>query len=314
MHVRQLALRSVALLALFSTTACKDDITQPASVYVTANNAAPVRAERGGNAGTVVLNVARTSGGTATVELQGVPAGVTATLASNQLAPGIDTTTVSFVAAENAHPGTYIITVLASSDGLTDSHRLALLVPGVEVAASTTQAILNSGATQNIGVTVTGHANTAVNWTSSNTAVATVSSTGVVTAVAPGTATITARSVADPTKAATVTVRVRIVPGVDYTGLSGPTGSDAIWVVAVPAGATKLTITTAGGTGDVDVYVGLGAIPPASSGATTAGGCHSWNDGNNETCVVTNPAAGNWFIRMNAWAAYAGVTLRAVIE
>src|SRR5262249_36595760 len=48
----------------------------------------------------------------------------------------------------------------------------------------------------------------AVNWSTANTAVATVTSAGMVTGVAPGTTSLTATSLADPTKTSTTTITV----------------------------------------------------------------------------------------------------------
>lgn len=78
----------------------------------------------------------------------------------------------------------------------------------VAVAVSPPSATVNVGATAQLTATVTGNSNTAVSWASSNAGVATVSNAGLVTGVAPGTATITASSQADPTKTGTATITV----------------------------------------------------------------------------------------------------------
>src|SRR5262249_34315340 len=56
--------------------------------------------------------------------------------------------------------------------------------------------------------TVTGNANAAVTWSSSDSYIATVSATGVVTSVSGGQVTITATSVGDPSLTASATVTV----------------------------------------------------------------------------------------------------------
>jgi hypothetical protein len=316
MHLGQLALRSLALLAILPLAACEDDPTSPATVYVTSSNTQSVRADRGAAPSDVVLNVHRNFSAPATLTLEGVPQGVTITLASPTLAPGVDTTTMSIQAGNAAVPGTYMVFVNATSNGITDRHRVAVLVPGVEIALSTALTIIDQGETQALGVTVTGHANTAVNWSSSNTAVATVSPTGVVTAVGGGIATITATSVADATKSASATVRVPLTSGVVYSGLSAATGADLIFLIRVPTGSTKLSVTLSGGTGDADLYLGFNAIPPLS----TAAACNSWNDGNEEACEIPfgtrtpTLSAGLWYIRVNAWSAFTGLTLQATVE
>ena len=73
----------------------------------------------------------------------------------------------------------------------------------------------------------------------------------------------------------------------------------------MPPGYSHLTIQIYGGSGDADMYVKRGSVPTRSN----------WDyrpylDGNNETVVVNNPAAGDWYIMLDGYAAYSGVTLR----
>lgn len=85
------------------------------------------------------------------------------------------------------------------------------------IALSTTSCSIQEGNTRTL-VATTNPAGQAVTWSTSNSAVATVSSSGVVTAKKAGTATITARTV-DPngvTKTATCIVYVYIANGVYY--------------------------------------------------------------------------------------------------
>ncbi|GHT38132.1 hypothetical protein AGMMS49965_00560 [Bacteroidia bacterium] len=65
----------------------------------------------------------------------------------------------------------------------------------IEVAVAPNGVFLAKGETHTVSASVTGDANTAVTWTTSNSAVATVSSDGVITAVGVGSAHITAASV-----------------------------------------------------------------------------------------------------------------------
>ena len=77
----------------------------------------------------------------------------------------------------------------------------------------------------------------------------------------------------------------------------------------VPAGATSLTFTLQGGTGDADLFVKRGFEPTdvifdcVSAGATS-----------NETCSFTAPQAGTWFVRIVAFSAYSGVTLTGTYQ
>jgi hypothetical protein len=97
-----------------------------------------------------------------------------------------------------------------------------------------------------------------------------------------------------------------ITSGVPVTGLSGSTGSVAYYSIAVPAGRTSLAVTTAGGTGDVDLSVGPEQLGPYT--------CNSESSTNTETCTINNPAAATWYIRLSGFAAYSGVTLTATYQ
>jgi vibriolysin len=88
--------------------------------------------------------------------------------------------------------------------------------------------------------------------------------------------------------------------------ISGATGSQQFWKIDVPSGQTTLTITISGGTGDADMYVQVGAKP-----TTTSYACRPYLNGNAETCTFTPPAAGTYWVMLNAYAAYSGVTLKA---
>jgi hypothetical protein len=94
--------------------------------------------------------------------------------------------------------------------------------------------------------------------------------------------------------------------GVAVTNLSGATGSWAYYKITVPASQTSLVITISGGTGDCDLYVKRGAQPTSS-----VWDYRPYLSGNAESVSVTNPVAGDWYIGLNAYAAYSGVTLKA---
>jgi vibriolysin len=94
--------------------------------------------------------------------------------------------------------------------------------------------------------------------------------------------------------------------GVPVSGLSGATGAQAFYKIAVPAGQTTLTFTITGGTGDADLYTKLGARPSLSSYD-----CRPYKTGNIETCTVNAPAAGTYYVLLHGYSAYSGVTLTA---
>ena len=98
-------------------------------------------------------------------------------------------------------PGEATITATAGSKSDTCTVKVYAAATGVTISDSAGPIQLNVGGSKALSATVTPDgANQAVNWSSSNTGVATVSADGVVTAVSPGSAVITASSAADATK------------------------------------------------------------------------------------------------------------------
>jgi vibriolysin len=92
--------------------------------------------------------------------------------------------------------------------------------------------------------------------------------------------------------------------GVPVTGLSGSSGSKKYYTLEVPAGQTSLKFETAGGTGDADLYVRFGSAP--NSGTYD---CRPYTGGNAESCSFTNPQAGTWYVMVNGFSSYSGLTL-----
>jgi hypothetical protein len=97
--------------------------------------------------------------------------------------------------------------------------------------------------------------------------------------------------------------------GVPVTGLAATTGNKLNYTMAVPAGATNLKFTISGGTGDADLYVKLGSAP-----TTTSYTCRPYLTGNNETCTISNPTAGTYYVNVRAYAAYSGVSLKGTVS
>ena len=97
--------------------------------------------------------------------------------------------------------------------------------------------------------------------------------------------------------------------------LGVPTGITGDWDtgpqyyrVAVPHGATDLSITTSGGTGDVDLFVRHGGPPDLWWWEFD---CLSGDTGNNERCDFADPAGGDWYILVYPFSPFEGVTLEA---
>jgi serine protease len=86
--------------------------------------------------------------------------------------------------------------------------------------------------------------------------------------------------------------------------LSGATGSERHFKLAVPSGASNLVFSIAGGSGDADMYVKRGSQPTTSSYD-----CRPYKSGNAETCTFASPAAGDWYVMLRGYTSYSGVTL-----
>jgi hypothetical protein len=104
--------------------------------------------------------------------------------------------------------------------------------------------------------------------------------------------------------------------GQTLSNLSVLTGEWAYFKITVPAGEGNLTITSAGGTGDVDMYVKRGVQPTDSFYDY-----RSDRPGNNESVSIsadildtTDILAGDWYISLHGYAAVAGVSLNATVR
>ena len=95
-----------------------------------------------------------------------------------------------------------------------------------------------------------------------------------------------------------------LTKGVPATGLSASTGSDVVYTMVVPSGATNLSFTTSGGTGDADLFVKRGSAPTDSSYD-----CRPYRSGNAETCSFAAPVAGTYYVRVKAYSSFSGVSL-----
>lgn len=92
--------------------------------------------------------------------------------------------------------------------------------------------------------------------------------------------------------------------------LGGDRWSSRVFKVSVPAGQTRLTITTRGIAGGreagVTLYAKQGAMPTTADNDARSGLV-----GNNERISIDNPTVGDWYILLYATTAYGGVTLSA---
>ncbi|PTT88939.1 peptidase, partial [Pelomonas sp. HMWF004] len=92
--------------------------------------------------------------------------------------------------------------------------------------------------------------------------------------------------------------------GVAVTGLSGAANTTRDYTLVVPSGASQLSFALSGGTGDVDLYVRRGA-----QATSTTNDCASAGGTNAETCSFASPTAATYYVRVQAYSAYSGVSL-----
>lgn len=96
---------------------------------------------------------------------------------------------------------------------------------------------------------------------------------------------------------------------IPLTNLSGAKNSISNYKFIVPNDATTVTIASSSGTGDADLYIKKGAEP-----TTTNYDCRPYKNGNNETCNFTTNVSGEYFVQLNAYSSYSGLSLKASYE
>ncbi len=102
------------------------------------------------------------------------------------------------------------------------------------------------------------------------------------------------------------TTATPLTNGVAVTGISLATGASKLYSIAVPAGKASLTIKLSGGTGDGDIYAKMGSAPTTTSYTKKSDGST-----NTETITFTSPAAGTYYILVNAYAKVTSTSLKA---
>ena len=70
------------------------------------------------------------------------------------------------------------------------------------------------------------------------------------------------------------------------------------------AGYSSLDVSIAGGSGDADLYVNFG-----SPSSTSSYQCRPYKNGNNESCTISAPQAGTWYVDLNGYRSASGITL-----
>jgi PKD domain/Bacterial pre-peptidase C-terminal domain len=97
--------------------------------------------------------------------------------------------------------------------------------------------------------------------------------------------------------------------GVPVQHLSGADDSYQCFQIDLPTGATALTVTTTGGSGDQDCDLDVIYSRPNFTYD------YSWGDYTDEYVSIPSPASGNWYIFLSGWdPGYSGVTLTATYQ
>jgi vibriolysin len=97
-----------------------------------------------------------------------------------------------------------------------------------------------------------------------------------------------------------------LIRGVPVSGLAANYGSWIYYTLNVPAGASNLTFTMTGGSGDADLYVNYGSTP-----TETVFQCRPYYGNSNEVCSFAAPQAGTYYVGIKAYSAFSGINLIA---
>ncbi|MCL5280747.1 MAG: PPC domain-containing protein [Planctomycetes bacterium] len=99
---------------------------------------------------------------------------------------------------------------------------------------------------------------------------------------------------------------ITLMNGVPATGISGTAGSQQFYVIDVPIYQSWLDITTAGDTGNLQVYSSFDAEP-----TTKVYDFRSHLEGTDQSIAVRYPHSGPWYIMLLGTSPYTDVTLEA---
>ena len=188
--------------------------------------------------------------------------------------------------------------------GISEFSQAAIFIPGestvssVTITPSTLDLVPNTTSVLRADVETVGFASKDVTWTSSDTTVAEVTTAGVLTAKAPGTAVITATSVADTTKAGTCTVTVGSVSGVDSVNVYpsamtlGEDTTAEINAIVVAHGAINKNVTWSSNNVGVTI-TGSAAVTNEQTGVTTITATVNVAQGATGTATITATSDGD---------------------
>ena len=149
---------------------------------------------------------------------------------------------------------------------------------------------------------ITANANagsTFVNWTITGNATIADASAANTAVSLKGDANVTANFHADANVA---------VSGTPIAGIDGSQDDKIVYKVTVPAGITKLIVSTGGGAGDCDIYAKPNFIPSCENFYARSVGSTG-----TETITVLNPIATDWFILIHAYGNFTGYALNVTL-
>jgi hypothetical protein len=96
-------------------------------------------------------------------------------------------------------------------------------------------------------------------------------------------------------------------PTATVTNLSGAAGQRTYYRIVVPPGSVGFVLTTSGGSGDCDLYLGAEFLPsPRTFDAASVGE-------STVESIAVNSGPGEYFILVDGFAAFSGVTLSSTV-
>lgn len=104
-------------------------------------------------------------------------------------------------------------------------------------------------------------------------------------------------------------VDVVLTSGVPLSGQSASAGTWKYYAIDVPSGKTNVVFSINGANGDADLFSQLTVKP-----TTTAYKCKSDGSTSIETCTVSAPAAGRYYLGVYAYSAYSALTVKATVN
>jgi serine protease len=100
-----------------------------------------------------------------------------------------------------------------------------------------------------------------------------------------------------------------LVNGVVVNGLSGSANDEIEFKLTLPADASNLVFNMSGGSGDADLYMKFSSKPTVSSYD-----CRPWSNGNTESCAVSVPQTGIYYVMVKGYSSFSGVSLLVTFD